>query len=638
MTKRSTTVILLVAAALFTGLGVWFANREDQARDEEMVGGGPTHAASTEAPPKETDAALSPAALEQARAGIEAAQKPVEPKPVAVAEKEPVRIRGRVLDLQGQPVPGADLTTRDGEDAPLSRSLADGSFEIATRSPYLVVVASSPSLATVRALAYRGEPIDDGIVVVAPVVPVSGTVVDERGLGLEGAEVSLRLDDAALASFPFPLDSTQAEPETKVKSGAGGAFSIPRSIAAPRAKLVADLAGFESAEAAAPLVPTTGVRIALKSSVPVVRFITGVVVRANGDPATKASVHLGDDKTGTDARGAFKLQVPEWVRDTQPLVAIEAGSQAASVPDFGRGLNASKEEPPPMRLVLGGAPLVIAGRIVDAQGKPQEDWVVGILHPTPVSVGRVPPITAESLTAGGSRKLETDKEGKFRIEGLLDREYELFAYDSKTLARIETGPIRAGTLDVELKLGPDAFAPKVTGYVVGRDGTPIAGAIVSLGQVIARDEGAQSWISGTSTTTDEKGGFEIVSVPRKFVHIDVGGDLVLPGSFPLEGLDLEQPLRLEVDRRCHFRVEGLPASDSARWIGAYDADGKELQVMAFQSGGWSSTSRQMVTTDKTRVYAVSESAVELRLYDTNDRVAAKKPMRLVPGQVTVIAW
>jgi hypothetical protein len=46
----------------------------------------------------------------------------------------------------------------------------------------------------------------------------------------------------------------------------------------------------------------------------------------------------------------------------------------------------------------------------------------------------------------------------------------------------------------------------------------------------------------------------------------------------------------------------------------------------------------MVTTDKTRVYAVSESAVELRLYDTNDRVAAKKPMRLVPGQVTVIAW
>jgi hypothetical protein len=630
---------MLVAAALFMGIGLWFGNREESARDEEMEGGAPVRASAPAAATKDPATALSPAELESARAEIESAQKPLESAPVDLAEKgnEPSRVRGRVLDLAGAPVPGVDLVARGG-DTPMARSLGDGSFELTTSLASLVLVASSNRWATVRSLSTRNEPVDDGIVVVAPVVPVSGIVVDESGAGLEGVQVAVEIDDAALASFPFPLDTTTSEPEPSVESGPGGAFSIPRSIAAPRAKLVASREGYERARIAAPLVPTTDARIVLVSSVRAARFVTGVVVRANGDAATKATVHLGEDQAKTDERGAFRLEVPEWVRDSQPLVAVEAGSQAASVATFGGTLNASKEAPAPVRLVLGPPPLVIAGRVVDADGKPQEGWTVGLLNGTPVSVGRVPPITAEALTTGKDEPTKTDALGAFEVPGLLDRDYQLFAYDTASLGRIETGPIAAGTTDLVMKLAPDAYIAKVAGQVVAKDGTPVAGATVSLGQVIARDEGAQAWINGAGTTTDAKGAFELTKVPRNFTHVDVGGDLVLPQSFPLAEQDLARPLRLEVARRCHFRVEGLPASGKERWISAYDAQGKELQVMAFQSGGWSSTHRQQVTTDTTRVYAVSESAVELRLFEDYDRVAGKKPMHLVPGEVTVVAW
>jgi hypothetical protein len=273
----------------------------------------------------------------------------------------------------------------------------------------------------------------------------------------------------------------------------------------------------------------------------------------------------------------------------------------------------------------------------------------------------MPPITAESLTSGTDPIVRSDELGAFRIDGLGTRDYELFAFDTVLLARVETPPIPAGRHDVEIRLGADAFVDRVSGRVVARDGAPIADAVVSVGLMITRDEGASSSINGTTVKTDEEGQFELVRVPRRFIHVDVGGESVLPREFALADIDLEQPLRLEVERRCHFRVEGLPKGGGVRilaasptpgsstpstafggglrWLGAYDADGNEMQLMSFQSGGWSSMNRQEVTTETTKVYAVGETAVELRLYERSyDQVAARRPLHLVPGQVTLVRW
>ena len=63
-----------------------------------------------------------------------------------------------------------------------------------------------------------------------------------------------------------------------------------------------------------------------------------------------------------------------------------------------------------------------------------------------------------------------------------------------------------------------------------------------------------------------------------------------------------------------------------------------LPMMVFQAGGWSSSSRQQVTGEATLAYAVSESAVELRLFDKDDHVAEKRALHLVPGDVAVVTW
>ncbi len=642
MTKRTTTVMLIVLALLFTGVGVWFANRAEQGHPEEMVPEG--RSAGTES------TATKSAPLSQAP-GSESNRKPADapqtasspeitpaPAPNAAGTTAPHHIHGRVLDVLGVPMPGIDVTSRSMRDQVLGRSQADGSFDFDWQKGDLDLLASAPAYETLRSMVVRGAPPHEGFIVVAPVMSASGIVVDPSGLGIEGADVAVVTGEAVLSAFPLKLDAAQVEVPPSVKSGPGGAFTISRSIAAAHVLLRAGHAGFEDAELPAPTAPAADLRFVLKPKKAAERFVTGVVVRADGKAATKARVHLGEAEVGVDEGGGFRFASPQWVYESQKLVAIEAGSQAASILEFGKLLNSTTDEPAPVRLVLGPAPLVIAGHVLDEKQAPLKGWIVGLLHPTSVSVGRVPPITAEGLTVGEDARFETDAKGAFRIEGLLDREYDLFAYDPVSLVRIETNPVAAGKLDVEIVVTDDVFVENLGGRVVARDGTPITGVDVSIGMVTARDEGATAWVSGARTKTDGTGAFVFAKAPRKFAQIDVDGEIVVPRSFPLEGVDLAQPLRLEVQRRCHMRVEGLPKSESVRWLAAVDGSGNEVPMMVFHAGGWSSSSRQQVMSETTLAYAVSESAVELRLIDKDDHVAEKRELRLVPGEVTVVRW
>jgi hypothetical protein len=174
--------------------------------------------------------------------------------------------------------------------------------------------------------------------------------------------------------------------------------------------------------------------------------------------------------------------------------------------------------------------------------------------------------------------------------------------------------------------------------VTAPDGTPIAEAVVSIGLVTGRSNNSKMWISGKSTTTKADGSFELENVPRLYAHFNVGGDQVIPEQFPLADLDATKPVVLTVERRCHFRVEGLPADEETRWLAAEDKSGNELSIAMFEAGGWSSMNRLSVSKERTRVYAVSETAVELVLYYPYDTVIAKRVLRLVPGEVTVVKW
>jgi hypothetical protein len=653
--KKPTIVALILLALVFTVLAVWFANRTKPVSDAPMSPSRPVVAADA---PKNVDPLSAVPGSASTREGVEAAKvdapkNDVAPPPAPSEMAVALHVHGRVLDLSGAPVAGLDVRVRDGDGSVLARSGADGSFDFETKQPWFILVAESPAFTTMRALPFRSEAVREGFIIVAPTVSVSGSVVDESGLGIEGASIAVIAGEGVLSSFPLPLDTTSPMSLPETKSGPGGAFTLAHSVALAKVTLRASHEGFADAELPAPMQPESNLRFVLKPAAAVARFVTGVVVHADGTPTARARVHFGEVDAGVDERGSFRFAVPEWVPDTQFLVAIEVGAQAAAIADYGKVLNASKDEPVPVRLVLGPAPLSISGHVVDGNHAPLAGWTVGLLHATPISSGRAPPITAEGLTAGTETAAPTGAEGAFKIEGLLDRKYELYAYDGESLGRVETAAVQAGVSDFEIVVPADMYAENVTGRVVGHDGAPITGVSVSLGQVIFTDYVSSSWINGMPTMTDGQGAFTLPKVPRRFAHLQVDGEIVLPKSFPLEGVDLSKPLRLEVDRRCHFRVEGLPSSAPAvtandatgvktmggeSMLGAYDASGKELTLMSFQSGGWSQMSRQYVSSDSTRVFAVSEQAVELRLYDTYEHVAAKRAVRLVPGEVTVVKW
>lgn len=633
--RTRTTLALIVLALVFTALGIWFGNRADDAREEEMA----------PAPVAPQTSASKPALASSAENSkrSEVAQTPKTSPASATPAAKPnaaasLHVRGRVVDITGRGVADTEITAYGEPLVVFARSRGDGAFEFDGSLGSASLVANSAAFATVRALPPGYESSRIGLIVVAPIVAVSGVVVDESGNGIAGARVAAVPGHELLAHFPLPTDATTGIAATEVVCDAGGAFSLAQCIVGEGTRLRASSEGLEPADVPAPTTPRSDLRIVLKKHVDSARTLTGFVVRASGAPATNARVYVGEVSAATDARGAFSLDVPKWLPEEQPVVAIESGSQPAVLPDFGKLARDATRRFDPLRLVLGAAPLSISGRVVDAQGKPLENWNVALLHATSVSIGRVPPVTAESLTSGSDAEHTTDAQGAFRIEGLLEREYELCAWNSDTLARIESKPIKAGTRDVVLALEADMLVPHVTGRVIAPDGTPLAGIDVSVGLVTARAQGATSWISGKQTHTGADGKFEFADVPRHFAHLNVGGEQIIPLTFSLDGVDLARPVTIEAARRCHFRVEGLTPSSDPRWITAKDADGQEVQIMVFQAGGWSSSSRQEAPTDATRVFGVSERAIELVLVGVDGRTPEKRALHLVPGDVTVVKW
>jgi hypothetical protein len=147
-----------------------------------------------------------------------------------------------------------------------------------------------------------------------------------------------------------------------------------------------------------------------------------------------------------------------------------------------------------------------------------------------------------------------------------------------------------------------------------------------------------SWSSGAEVVADDQGQFTLRKVPRSQVRLSVYGDALIEQNYPIVELDPREPLRLVVDRRCHFRLipeSGLEGVSHARVL---DAEGRELQIFTFQNNGWSSSSRvSLDPKTATHALAVSERARSLVL-ESVDGDLRTLPMDLLPGSVTELRY
>lgn len=191
--------------------------------------------------------------------------------------------------------------------------------------------------------------------------------------------------------------------------------------------------------------------------------LTGRVRSAAGAPLTGALVwhkgHAGEF-TVTGAEGQFELLATAGVSETFEL--------AVAAPGFVPLRTEVRAGVPANALRLTPA-ATVAGQVVDAQGRPQQGFLVSAEsdeEPTPL----IPP-----------PRFRTGADGRFRLTGLTPgRAFKLRAVRPEVArGQLATAALAAGETRAELRIPVIAYRAAV-GRVVNGDGEPLGGAVASL--------------------------------------------------------------------------------------------------------------------------------------------------------------
>ncbi|HTF91139.1 MAG TPA: sigma-70 family RNA polymerase sigma factor, partial [Planctomycetota bacterium] len=440
-----------------------------------------------------------------------AAPAPIDEAPIALTP-EASRIRGRVLDLQGRPVGGIDLVERSelvsDRLPPRSRgpieashasatSAADGSFEVDAPKSTLVLVARSPGFVTVLGVRLaRNYSAAEPIVAVAPRQPLAGLVVDPDGNPVADAQVEIVLPASVRSGLGAVIDQSFLM-AWKTSTDERGHFEFEDAPDCT-GEVGAVSPRFEKASIPIPPQSSYDLLLRLGAREKPKLFLRGIVVDQHGEPVDQAYVGFADRTTQSAADGSFELDIevdpntinyfehppgsgtwgPEF--DLDLVRAVKVGHLPAihRLPEYDERHALAELEP--VRLELGGAPFSIEGRVVDSRGRP----VAGVeVWPSDGTFfGRITyktgregvsfPANLEAVMRGDPRaeKARSNAEGKFVLDGLCDREYEIAAFDAPTMRWCSTSEVRAGRRDLVIRLQAPEELVRIAGRVVTESG------------------------------------------------------------------------------------------------------------------------------------------------------------------------
>jgi RNA polymerase sigma-70 factor (ECF subfamily) len=663
--KIAVPVVLGIAALAY------YAQRSGPARTAPEVATAATRpGAELVAAPDPGTTTLASVQAQARRTSQEALPARPAPEPLAIRT---MAVRGRVLDHDGRPRANVPLTTslatprtaagvaasRGSTEPPAAVSAADGSFTIPGPLGACWVRANDPELATVLA-GLHGDSADEGelVIVVAAALLGEGFVTDDAGNPLEGVHVYVDLPDDLRGRFDVPLDrSTEERCETR--TDAGGSFTLERVPRVFDARLVAERDGYERWTSRLDEIPGIPIAITLLRPGTKARVVAGRVVDAGGQPVEGAYVAFGARTMRSEEDGSFRFALDDLRGINQrpgfaPL-ALRAACKGFLPASYEPPLEGGKPRWPAfVELQLGGPTLAIEGKVLDHEGKARAGLKVWLVDSTTFGDVGHEPVQLETLLAGSEqafwRFVETDDDGRFRIEGLLDRAYTIEAMEPETLLRTQEKDVPAGTTGVVVRMPEDALFPRVAGVVRGHDGRGIGGATIGPMCDAFRVQW-QGHVLGTShdglegVRTDEDGRFELRNVPRSLVYLRIDGEGILPLEYGryVEGserfartevrelpLDRIETLEIVVDRRAHVQVElGDPAS--ADEFALLDDEGSELEMSAFSGNGRREGLRQPIRAGRSEVVAGTDRARALVLFKGGLEVA-RIPVELVPGE------
>ncbi len=467
------TVLLLALAAF----AAWFAARGGE-RGATTAAPGVDESPAAEAA---TPAIVAPAQERQRAIGAvepEAPATPTLPTGTARDADGPLRLAGRVLDLDDQPVPNADVrvwNTRERIGLPDQTTVSDGNggFEFAGVGSSFYAEAAAPGLAAVEVLSGATSVTEatELVLRLAPVEFVRGTVFDATRAPVQGVRVELSLPrPPSLARSDGTLRVSPRPVAAKSDQG-GGLFFL--SVARQRRFVVAHHAGRAAWSGWSE--PGERLEIVLGSGASFV----GRVFTWDDRPARGATVQFRRDKLVAtsicDDIGWFQFDgldgKPAWLAIRAPGNAVRVVEPVS--PDEGA---------PPLDVWLDPA-RAIGGVVLDRDGEPAADAAVSIEGGRTVKSEHGAPLhvapTWEHFTLD-TVAVRTDPKGAFRFDDLYEGDFQI-AVTLPESTRRQFWVFPSGSESLVLHLGAEANDVVLEGVVRNAlDGRPVDEFVVTV--------------------------------------------------------------------------------------------------------------------------------------------------------------
>jgi RNA polymerase sigma-70 factor (ECF subfamily) len=518
---------------------------------------------------------------------------PLEEEPRRAAAS--LHIRGHVLDLYGQPLAGLAVVDEGDPERILAWSGPRGEFvaDVARRAR---LALCDDAVTTLRrpTIGPGAESVDHWILA-APVAELVGRVVDQRGLPIPSARLSMAARDELFLALDVPMRLTEERPVQGVSDALGG-FELHQFPWGRGIEIVVACEGFVTLREAVSERPVGELTLLLERvrGTPIV--VSGHVRFDTGEPAVGATVEWGRETTRTGRDGGFSLRADD-PGSGDALVARLAGYDEAEIPDFGGQVSRGGDRPEPVSLVLQGEVRSIGGRILVPDGIAHGGWIVQAF-PSETERGVVardggPAHERGSTPAGGEEQRPalgssavTDPDGRFHLRGMMRGSHRLVAWDPRTLACASIEPVADGARSVELVLEEDAWMTRLHGRILLPDGSPVADAEVALeldlAQFGARAADDTRGAGGPCARTDELGRFELVRVPRQGVSLRLAHASVASSAMRVEDL-IADPATGRARDWCADPISDLQLvlgdlAPSSRSFVLSDASGRPLEL------------------------------------------------------------
>lgn len=599
-----------------------------------------------------------------------------------------IHVEGRVLSLEGRPVPNVRLRGRDPKLARLENgALHWGRRSVTVSVDQLANYARVPA-ALERALEHYGHAPgmreallgidlsttavsrgdgwfeldvvgsharlelddDDGTIVasgvvagttdvvllVAPLVEVAGLVVDASGAPLAGVRVSAGGTTGALASLPFELEAREIASRGEVRTDSEGRFDLGRVATYPGATVHCAEATRILCDVPVPTSSTRDLRIVAAEHVaPPMRWpiVRGLVLDEHGGVVAGAGVRLEGAGAVTGLDGRFELQVSYASRDSD-LVVTKLEAAPACVAEFGARVLQGARDVDDVVVRLEGPALAIEGRALDADGRALSGWLLALPDAREYPGFGLPIEFVAAGTFSEQERPRTDENGRFTLRGLGRRTYVVQIADPKTGIVHDTDPVLAGTSELEIRLPRDVLRPSLRGRVVSERGEPVADADVRVLYPITVGRGFSRSGHARMTSTDDDGDFELDDVPRRRLRLSVDGRSVQGKSFEIADDVDPRDVRLVVTIVRKFKIE-LDSGEVADEFALLDAGGAELSVNSFHPDLQSMNRRTELAGGTSPVCEASELATTLVLY-RNDQEVRRVPIALTGTRMQTI--